>query len=69
MVRRSADLPAGVALEWASWCRDPDYVVGALSAQTDYARFRAPLRVVHRDRCHRLGLRLERTGQRKQPRP
>lgn len=40
------DLPAGVALEWARWCRDPDYVVGALAAHADYARFRAPLRAV-----------------------
>jgi len=40
------DLPAGVALEWARWCRDPDYVVGALGAHADYARFRAPLRAV-----------------------
>jgi predicted alpha/beta hydrolase len=40
------DLPAGVALEWARWCRHPEYVVGALGAHADYARFRAPLRVV-----------------------
>jgi predicted alpha/beta hydrolase len=40
------DLPAGVALEWVSWCRDPEYVVGALGAHADYARFRAPLRVL-----------------------
>ena len=40
------DLPAGVAREWASWCRHPGYVVGALDAAAAYARFRAPLRVV-----------------------
>jgi predicted alpha/beta hydrolase len=40
------DLPAGVAREWASWCRHPGYVVGALDAEAAYARFRAPLRVV-----------------------
>jgi predicted alpha/beta hydrolase len=40
------DLPAGVALEWVSWCRDPEYVVGALGAHADYARFCAPLRVL-----------------------
>ena len=38
------DLPAGVAIEWASWCRDPDYLVGALGADAAYARFAAPLR-------------------------
>jgi predicted alpha/beta hydrolase len=38
------DLPAGVAVEWASWCRHPHYLVGALGAQQAYARFRAPLR-------------------------
>ncbi len=38
------DLPAGVAVEWASWCRHPHYVVGALGAHDAYASFRAPLR-------------------------
>jgi predicted alpha/beta hydrolase len=37
------DLPAGVAIEWARWCRHPRYLVGALQAQEAYARFRAPL--------------------------
>ena len=37
------DLPAGVAIEWASWCRNPEYLVGALGAQDRYARFAAPL--------------------------
>lgn len=38
------DLPAGVAIEWASWCRNPQYVVGALGAHEGYAKFTAPLR-------------------------
>jgi predicted alpha/beta hydrolase len=38
------DLPAGVAREWASWCRHPGYVVGALRVQEAYARFAAPMR-------------------------
>ena len=40
------DLPAGVALDWVRWCRHPEYVVGVLGAHVDYARFRAPLRIV-----------------------
>jgi predicted alpha/beta hydrolase len=39
------DLPAGVAIEWASWCRHPGYIVEALGAQEAYARFTAPMRV------------------------
>jgi len=38
------DLPAGVAAEWASWCRHPGYIVGALGAQEAYTRFSAPIR-------------------------
>jgi len=38
------DLPAGVAIEWASWCRNPTYLVGALRAEDSYARFTAPIR-------------------------
>ena len=38
------DLPKGVAIEWASWCRHPTYLVGALRAEDAYARFAAPLR-------------------------
>lgn len=38
------DLPRGVAIEWASWCRNPGYLVGALGAQEAYAKFRAPIR-------------------------
>ena len=40
------DLPAGVALDWARWCRHPEYVVGALGAHAAYGGFRAPLRAV-----------------------
>lgn len=38
------DLPAGVAIEWASWCRHPRYLVGALGVEARYARLHAPLR-------------------------
>jgi predicted alpha/beta hydrolase len=38
------DLPKGVAIEWASWCRNPTYLVGALRVENTYARFSAPLR-------------------------
>jgi predicted alpha/beta hydrolase len=38
------DLPAGVATEWASWCRHPRYLVGALGVEAAYARVRSPLR-------------------------
>jgi len=43
--RQGENIPAGVAIEWASWCRDPDYLVGALDAKEQYARFSAPLRL------------------------
>jgi predicted alpha/beta hydrolase len=39
------DLPAGVAIEWASWCRQPRYILGALRVDAEYARFHAPLRL------------------------
>ena len=39
------NIPAGVAIEWARWCRHPDYLVGALGAKEQYARFSAPLRL------------------------
>jgi predicted alpha/beta hydrolase len=38
------DLPPGVAIEWASWCRHPTYLVGSLGVEEAYARFRAPIR-------------------------
>ncbi len=28
VLRLGEDLPAGVALEWARWCRDPDFLAG-----------------------------------------
>ncbi len=39
------DLPPGVALEWAHWCRTRDYVVGAggSSRREAYARLRASI--------------------------
>ena len=37
------DLPAGVAIEWALWCRHPRYLVGALGVEDAYARFAAPI--------------------------
>jgi predicted alpha/beta hydrolase len=37
------DLPAGVAAEWAEWCRNPRYAIGAMGAQ-GYAGFKAPIR-------------------------
>jgi predicted alpha/beta hydrolase len=37
------DLPAGVAAEWASWCRNPRYAAGALGVE-GYASFKAPIR-------------------------
>lgn len=40
------DLPEGVAREWASWCRHPGYIVGALGAQAQYARLVLPVRAV-----------------------
>lgn len=36
------DLPAGVAEEWASWCRHPRYMAGALGAEERFARFDRP---------------------------
>ena len=38
------DLPPGVALEWASWCRHPRYLVGALGVEDAYAQVHAPVR-------------------------
>ena len=38
------DLPKGVAIEWARWCRNPRYLVGDLGVEADYARVRAPVR-------------------------
>ncbi len=39
------DLPPGVALEWARWCRTPGYLVGGPNEErrARFARFRAPI--------------------------
>ena len=39
------DLPKEVTIEWASWCRHPRYLVGALGVEREYARFKAPIRL------------------------
>ena len=43
LVGQGEDLPAGVAAEWAAWCRNPRYAAGALGSD-GYARFKAPIR-------------------------
>jgi predicted alpha/beta hydrolase len=43
LLGQGEDLPAGVALEWASWCRHPEYAAGALGAD-GYARFAGTIR-------------------------
>jgi len=45
LFRQGEDLPGGVAAEWARWCRNPEYVVGALDAREAFARFTAPMRL------------------------
>ncbi|MEM9193104.1 MAG: alpha/beta fold hydrolase [Myxococcota bacterium] len=41
------DLPKGVALEWAKWCRHPDYLGGYEDdADQNFASFRAPISLV-----------------------
>lgn len=45
VLRQGENLPAGVALEWASWCRHPQYLVGALGLEERARRFTAPLRL------------------------
>lgn len=38
------DIPRGVALEWASWCRHPDYVLGDDTLPLErFADFKAPV--------------------------
>lgn len=39
------NLPKDVAIEWARWCRDPRYLVGALGVDLQYARVKAPIRL------------------------
>jgi predicted alpha/beta hydrolase len=38
------DLPAGVALQWASWCRHPRYLIGALGVEDAYSKVKLPIR-------------------------
>ncbi len=40
------DLPAGVAIQWARWCRSPGYIENAFGGEVErdgYDRFRAPI--------------------------
>lgn len=37
------DLPKGVALEWASWCRHPDYLLGHGVSREGFGRLTAPV--------------------------
>lgn len=38
------DVPKGVALEWAGWCRNPDYILGDNTLPLErYAQFTAPV--------------------------
>lgn len=37
------DLPGGVALEWARWCRHPDYLLGHGVSPAGFAKVRGPL--------------------------
>jgi predicted alpha/beta hydrolase len=44
------DLPAGVALQWARWCRNPGYIENAFGdevARDGYDQFRAPILALH----------------------
>jgi len=49
LLRQGENLPPGVALEWARWCRHPRYLVGALGQEAQAARFTAPLRLIDID--------------------
>ncbi len=40
------DLPKGVALEWAKWCRHPDYLLGHGIGREGFARVTAPMRSI-----------------------
>lgn len=44
LLGQGEDLPMAATVEWAGWCRHPQYLVGALGAEQSYARFAAPLR-------------------------
>jgi predicted alpha/beta hydrolase len=44
------DLPAGVALQWARWCRRPGYIENAFGREVSrngYDQFHAPIFVLH----------------------
>jgi len=44
------DLPAGVALQWARWCRRPGYVANGFGREIErhyYDQFRAPILSLH----------------------
>ena len=43
------DLPKGVALEWASWCRHPQYLLGHGISREGFERVRAPIRAISID--------------------
>jgi predicted alpha/beta hydrolase len=43
------DLPKGVALEWARWCRHPQYLLGHGHSREGFERVRAPLRAISVD--------------------
>ena len=40
------DLPKGVALEWAKWCRHPEYMLGHGVGKDGFARVKAPMRAI-----------------------
>lgn len=40
------DLPKGVALEWAKWCRHPEYMLGHGIGKDGFARVKAPMRAI-----------------------
>lgn len=44
LLRQGEDLPMQATVQWARWCRHPQYIPGALGAAGNYARLRAPLR-------------------------
>lgn len=43
------DLPGGVALEWARWCRHPHYLLGDGVSREGFERLRAPLKAISID--------------------
>jgi predicted alpha/beta hydrolase len=43
------DLPKGVALEWATWCRHPQYLLGHGVSREGFERVRAPLLAISID--------------------